>query len=77
MQAPRIFLGRGRKHAVANQAGAERMDHLALTTSQKTSDEEEGGNQVSAVQVWSSLWRLWDQISEYDKLEQQSLDALE
>ena len=50
---------------------------MALTASQKTSDEEEGGNQTSAAQVRLSLLRLWGQISKKDKLEQQSLDALE
>ena len=62
---------------MANQAGAERVIFLALTASQRTSDEEEGGYQASAEQVRSSLCKLWRQISGNDKLEQQSLDALE
>ena len=69
--------GGGQTHVVANQAGAERVIFLALTASQRTSDEEEGGYQASAEQVRSSLCKLWRQISGNDKLEQQSLDALE
>ena len=42
--------GRSQKHDVANQADAGRVVRLALTTSQKTCDEEEGGNHASAVQ---------------------------
>ena len=38
------------KHDVANQAGAGRAVRLALTASQKTSDDEGRGNQASAVQ---------------------------
>ena len=45
------------KHDVANQAGGEGVDRLALTASQKTSDEDEGGNQASVAQVRSSLWK--------------------
>ena len=43
--------GGSQKHDVANQAGAGRMARLALTASQKKSDEEGGGNQASTVQV--------------------------
>ena len=53
--------GGSQKHDVANQAG-----RLALTASQETSDENKGGNDASAAQVGSSLWR---QIAENDKLE--------
>ena len=43
--------GWSQRHDVANQAGAERVVRLALTASQKMSDdEEEGGNQTSAAQ---------------------------
>ena len=58
------------------ELGAERVVSLALTASQKKSDEVEGVNQASTDQV-RLLWRLWGQISENDKLEQHSLDALE
>ena len=50
---------------------------MAPTASQKTSDEEKGGSDASAAQDGSLLWMLWDQISENDKLEQDSLAALE
>ena len=56
--------------------GAGSMVSLALTASQKTSNEVEGVNQASTAQVWL-LWRLRGQISENDKLEQYSQDALE
>ena len=49
---------------------------IVLNASRKTSDEIEGVSQVSTDQV-RLLWRLWSQISENDKLEQHSLDALE
>ena len=58
------------------QAGENRVVSLALTASQKTSDEVEGVNRASTDQV-RLLWRLCGQISENDKLEQHSLDALE
>ena len=64
-------------HDVANQADAEEVDSLAPTASKKTSDEKGGGSQASAAQERSPLWRLWSQISDKDKIEQQSLEALE
>ena len=42
--------GGSQKHDVDNQAGAGRVVRLAVTAFQKTSDEEGGGNQASAVQ---------------------------
>ena len=68
--------GGSEEHDVAKQAGGDRVVSLALTASQKTNDEVEGVNQSSTDQVRLS-WRLWGQISENDKLEQHSLDALE
>ena len=68
--------GGSQEHDVAKQAGGDRVVSLALTASQKTSDEVEGVNRASADQV-RLLWRLWDQISDNDKSEQHSLDALE
>ena len=50
--------GRSQVHDVANQADAEEVDCLAPTASKKTSDEKGGGNQASAAQERSSLWRL-------------------
>ena len=68
--------GESQEYDMAKQAGADRVVSLALTASQKLSDEVEGVNQASTDQV-RLLWRLWDQISENDKLEQYSLDVLE
>ena len=51
---------------MANQAGVEKVVRLALTASQNTSDEEEGGNQASAAEVRSSLWRLCTQATVAD-----------
>ena len=45
------------EHDVDNQAGGDRMVSLALTASQKTSDEVEGVNQASTAQI-RLLWRL-------------------
>ena len=36
---------------MANQAGAERVDRLPLTASEKVRDKEEGSNQASEAQV--------------------------
>ena len=68
--------GGSQVHNVAKQAGGDRVVSLALTESQKTSDEVEGVNQARTDQV-RLLWRLWGQILENDKLEQHSLDVLE
>ena len=45
VQAPWI-LGGSQKHDVANQASVDRVVSLALTASQKTSDEVEGVDQA-------------------------------
>ena len=50
VDAGSTYVGGSQKHDVANQAGAARVVRLALTASQKTSDEERGDNQASAVQ---------------------------
>ena len=68
--------GGSQEHDVTNKAGGDSLVSLALIAPQKTSDEVEGVNQASTAQV-RLLWRLWSQISENDKLEQYSVDALE
>ena len=63
---PHGFRGRGwgHKHAVINQAGAEWLNRLALTASQKTSDKEEGGNQASGTSEIISVEAVGPNIRE-------------
>ena len=49
---PTNFGGGGQKHDVANQAGAEGVDRLALTASQKSSEEVEATN-VDHAKKWN------------------------